>query len=132
MSGETSLNRLLTNMSPTLRDGYYVFCTSKDADYGDFTETKPFATIKEAEGLTLVLLKEVADQTGLKYDSTLRCITLNVHSSLEAVGLTAAVSTVLAENQISANMIAGFFHDHIFVPSESANNALGLLLKLSE
>lgn len=132
MSGEISLKRLLTNMSPGLRDDYYVFCTIKDAVYGDFAEMKPFATVCEAEGLTLVLVKQVADQAGFEYESTFRCITLDVHSSLEAVGLTAAVSGALTEHQISANIIAGFFHDHIFVPSESANNALSLLLKLSE
>ena len=75
---------------------------------------------------------EAADQCGLNYDHTFRCITLNVHSSLEAVGLTAAVSTALSDNQISANIIAGFYHDHIFVQSESAKHALGILSELSQ
>jgi hypothetical protein len=132
LSGEINLDLLLKNMSPDLCEGDFVFCVIKDTDYGALAELKPFATVTEPEGLTLVLLKEAADQFGLNYDHTFRCITLNVHSSLEAVGLTAAVSTALSDNQISANIIAGFYHDHIFVQSESAKHALGILSELSQ
>lgn len=132
MSGETNLGLLLKNMSPERREGDYVFCVLKDADYDALAETKPFAIVREQEGLTLVILKEAADRLGLNYDRSFSCITLNVHSSLEAVGLTAAVSTALTEHQISANIIAGFYHDHIFVPTEFAAHALGILSGLSE
>ena len=47
-----------------------------------------------------------------------------VHSSLEAVGLTAIVSGKLAAYEISANVIAGYYHDHIFVPEQFADEAL--------
>ena len=119
-------------MEPELRDGEYVFCSVKDTKYGDHAEAMPFASITEKEGLTLVLLQESAERSGLIYEGVFRCITLNVHSSLQAVGLTAAVSSALAEHGISANMIAGYFHDHIFVQSAFAQPALGILLKLSE
>lgn len=132
MTGEISLNLLLKNMSPNLREGDFVFCVIKNVNYNALAELKPFATVSESEGLTLVLSKEAADQHGLNYDHTFRCITLNVHSSLEAVGLTAAVSTALSNNQISANIIAGFYHDHIFVQAEFANRALGILSELSQ
>ena len=127
MTGETDLTTLLHNLSPSLNPQDYVFCTIADAAYGDFAEHKPLASFMETEGLTLVLLKSSADKAGLTYEGSFKCITLNVHSSLEAVGLTAAVATRLAEQGISANVIAAFFHDHIFVASADADRALAAL-----
>lgn len=118
-------------MSPTLNLGEYVFCTIENGDYGDLTEAKPIASFVETEGLTLVLLKESADKMRLQYEGVFRCITLTVYSSLEAIGLTAAVSTSLSEHQISANIIAAFHHDHVFVPSKDAENAVRILSELS-
>ena len=63
-------------MSPALRDGEYVFCTVVDAQYGDYAEAEPIASFNETEGLTLVLLKEAADRSGLSYQGINRCITL--------------------------------------------------------
>ena len=131
MSGETDLKKLLGALSPKLLDGDFVFCTFIDATYGDRADLVPIASFAEPEGLTLVIPKKKADDHNLGYDSLFRCITLEVHSSLEAVGLTAAVSAKLAEQNISANMIAGFFHDHVFVPSDSAQMALKFLTDLS-
>ena len=129
MTGEKDLKKLLRHMSPALNEGEYVFCTLKNANYGDHADASPIASFREEEGLTLVLLKTDADNCGLPYDGVFKCITLGVHSSLEAVGLTAAVSGVLANNGIAANVIAGYFHDHIFVQAESAERAIGLLLE---
>lgn len=131
MSGETDLQQLLHCMSPELRAGEYVFCSIKNADYGDFAETNPIASFTEAEGLTLVLPKDAAEQAGLGWQGEFRCITLGVHSSLQAVGLTAAVAGALAENGISANVIAACYHDHIFVQSQFADQAIGILSALS-
>jgi len=127
MTGETDLTTLLSNLSPSLGPHDYVFCTIADASYGDFAEHQPLASFMETEGLTLVLLKSSADAAGLTYNGSFRCITLNVHSSLEAVGLTAAVATRLAGQGISANVVAAFYHDHIFVGSADADRALALL-----
>jgi hypothetical protein len=132
LAEEKNLQKLLQSISPALRDGEYVFCTVVDAQYGDYAEAEPIASCNETEGLTLVLLKEAADRSGLSYQGIFRCITLGVHSSLQAVGLTAVVAAALAENGISANIIAGYFHDHIFVASENAADALGILLKLAK
>lgn len=77
--------------------------------------------------MTLILLKETAVKYGLTFDSVFGCITLTVHSSLDAVGLTAAVSKKLSDRKISANIVAGFYHDHIFVPAEKADLALKAL-----
>ena len=131
LAGEKSLIKLLSSMSPKLIDGEYVFCTVKNANYGDYTEAKPLASFAEEEGFTLVLLKESAEKLGLQYENIFRCITLTVHSSLEAVGLTAAVSTKLSEHQISANIIAAYYHDHVFVPSRFAEKAMSVLSELS-
>jgi hypothetical protein len=127
LAGEKNLDKLLGSMSPVLIAGDYVFCTVKNSKYGDYAETKPIASFAEAEGLTLVLLKETAEGAGLSYEGVFRCITLGVHSSLEAVGLTAAVAGKLAEHGIAANVIAAYFHDHVFVQSELADHALSIL-----
>lgn len=131
MAGETNLQQLLRSMSPELLEGEYVFCTVKNARYGDYAKADPIASFTEAEGLTLVLLKDAAEQSGLNWQEEYRCITLGVHSSLQAVGLTAAVAGALAENGVSANVIAAYFHDHVFIPSELASKALGILLALN-
>lgn len=132
MPGETDLQQLLHSLSPELLDGEYVFCTVKNARYGDYAEAGPIASFIEAEGLTLVLQKDAAEQSGLCWQGVFRCITLGVHSSLQAVGLTAAVSGALAENGISANIIAAYFHDHIFVQSELADKTIGILSALGK
>ena len=116
-------------MSPTLIEGEFVFCSFKNAHYGDHVNMQPIAAISEKEGLSLVIPRSIADQQNIDYDSLFRGITLEVHSSLEAVGLTAAFASKLAEHGISANVVAGFYHDHIFVQSRYATKAM---LALSE
>lgn len=131
MTGEKNLERLLASMSPTLIDGEYVFCTFENSRYGDHTDLEPIAAFAENEGLTLVIPRSKADDIDLDYQTVFKGITLSVHSSLEAVGLTAAVSKKLAEHGISANVIAAYFHDHIFVQSELAEQAIAALNELS-
>jgi uncharacterized protein len=130
-AGINDLEELLSSMAPNLIEGEYVFCTFPNGKYGDYEDMSPLATFMESEGLTLVVNRENANRFKLKYDAVFRCITLSVHSSLEAVGLTAAVSAKLSEHQISANVIAAYFHDHVFVPAESAELALKLLSEFS-
>ena len=127
MNAETDLDTLIRNLKPRTLPATYVFCSLADADYGALSHTSPLASFAEPEGLTLVLTRESADQEDLPYQGTFRCISLQVHSSLEAVGLTAAVTGELANHGISANVIAGYHHDHIFVPSHQAEAALQLL-----
>ena len=117
MAGEKDLKKLLTSLSPYLMDDDFVFCTIQNARYGDYDELLPIASFCEDEGLTLLLKKENADKAGFNYESVFKCIALQVHSSLDAVGLTAVVSSKLAAMGISANVIAAYYHDYIFVPA---------------
>ncbi len=127
MAGEEDLDKLLVLLQPSWLPGDFVFCTAANLKYGDLAELQPIASYQEEEGLTLVVDKQAADDAGLAYESVFNCITLLVHSSLNAVGLTAAVSGRLAANGISANMIAAYYHDHVFVPKDKAQLALQLL-----
>lgn len=129
MPGETNLTRLLQSMTPQLNPGQYVFCCVP-ANH-DCSALQPVASLRESEGLSLILARDVADAHGLHYDYVAAWITLQVHSSLAAVGLTAAFSAALAQAGISCNVVAGFHHDHIFVPIERADRALSTLRALS-
>lgn len=131
MNGELSLAKLLKSMSPELMPGEYVFFSFPDARYGDHADLDPIAAISESEGLTLIIPKSKADDRGLEYESAFSGITLNVHSSLEAVGLTAAFSKKLTDHGISANVVAGYYHDHIFVQSDTAEQAIAALGEIS-
>ena len=132
MPGETDLHHMLAGLQPVLAPETYVFCSIAQASYGFLANTTPLASVQEPEGLTLVLPQEQADQNGLSYEGVFHCIRLDVHSSLEAVGLTAAVSTRLAQAHISANMFAGTHHDLILVPTDCAQAALEALQHLSQ
>ena len=127
MTGENDLEKLLASMSPELSDGEYVFCTFQNARYGDYAELEPIASVEETEGLTLIVPKHKADENNLTYESVFRCITLTIYSSLDAIGLTAAFSNKLTEHGISANVIAGYYHDRIFVQYEHAERAIDVL-----
>jgi hypothetical protein len=131
MTGERDLEKLLASLSPVLIDGEFVFCSFENARYGDHLDLQPIAAITESEGLTLVIPKSKADEHELNYGSVFKGITLKVHSSLGAVGLTAAFSSKLTEHGISANVIAGYFHDHIFVQSDHAEKAIAALDELA-
>ncbi|WP_038516612.1 ACT domain-containing protein [Streptomyces noursei] len=128
MAGETDLQKLLGGMRPRLNPGRYVFATVAG---GVPPGLAPVVTVAEPEGLTLVLRQEDADAAGLAYAYVAGWITLRVHSALEAVGLTAAVATALADVGLSCNVVAGFHHDHLFVPYESAGRAVAVLEDLA-
>jgi hypothetical protein len=129
MSGETDLTQLLRTMTPVLQPGTYVFCNVASLDGFDLTQTIGF--FKEAEGITLILPQAIADQLQLAYSYEAAWLTLTVHSSLAAVGLTAAFSKALADAQISCNVVAAYYHDHIFVAVQDADRALHALKQLA-
>jgi hypothetical protein len=127
MTGERDLEKLLASMSPELLDEEYVFCTFQNAQYGDYLDLEPIAAIRESEGLTLIIPKRKADDKNINYESAFKRIILRIHSSLDAIGLTAAFSSKLTEHEISANVIAGYYHDHIYVQSDHAEKAMKAL-----
>jgi hypothetical protein len=131
MAGIVELEELLKSMSPELKPGEYVFCTVAGS-LTDYASLDPLACFRETEGLTLILAAEAAEKARLACQGTFRQITLTVHSSLEAVGLTAAVAAKLAAGGISANVVAAYYHDHIFVPSAKATAALAALKSFSQ
>ncbi|MEP3836071.1 MAG: ACT domain-containing protein [Algibacter sp.] len=130
MTGEKNLEKLVRSMNPKLNQGNYVFVTVKD--FGEIKREDTICEFKEAEGITLVMSKLKADALDLKYDFVARWITLEVHSALDAVGLTALFAEVLTKHNISCNVIAGFYHDHIFVDKNDAEQAVKVLTELSE
>ncbi len=123
MAGIRDLEVLLKEMRPVLREGDYVFCCVSPGEAPSHIP-QALGFFREEEGVTLILEKSDAERAGLTYGPVMRCITLTVHSALEAVGLTAAVSAALTRHGISANVIAAFHHDHIFVPAGDAQRAL--------
>jgi len=130
MAGETNLAELVKGMTPKLHTGAYVFSTLKDVSKINRNDT--LCEFKEKEGTTIVIEKEKADLLNLRYEYVASWITLMVHSPLDAVGLTAIFSTELAKHNISCNVIAGYYHDHIFVDKKDGDRALKILIKLAE
>ena len=130
MSGEKNLQALIKNMTPQLNEGDYVFCAVKEL--GEIKISEAIGIFKEAEAYTVILKRSLAEDLGLAYDYVAAWITLTVYSSLDAVGLTAAFATALADNGISCNVVAACYHDHIFVRKENAERAVKVLKSLSE
>lgn len=128
MTAEMNLQALLAGMHPVQREGEYVYVLWP---HGRPLAAGIEAAVREAEGLTVVLPRAEADRQGLSYDFVGAWITLQIHSDLEAVGLTAAVSRALSEARISCNVLAGFHHDHLLVPVADAPRALEVLAELA-
>jgi len=125
MAGETNLENLLRHMKPLLNDGEFVFCLVDDVNEGYWQEA--IGMFREKEGSTLIINKTLADRFHLSYDLICSWITLTIHSSLGAVGLTAAFSAALSKEGISCNVVAAFYHDHIFVAQKDAEKAMQVL-----
>ena len=124
--GETDLQTLLKQMQPVLDDEQMVFC-SLPADEAEKYLTSCQGYYQEQEGITLILEKNLADSEGISYDLVFKRITLNVHSSLEAVGFLSRITEILAAQGISVNVVSGYFHDHLYIKVEEAENAVMIL-----
>ena len=127
MSGELSLDALMRTLKGTLIDGVFVFVTADAMPAG----LKPRMVFEEAEGTTIICLRDEAVALGLDYEFASRMITLDVHSSLEAVGFMAVIATELAKEGMGVNPVAGFYHDHIFVSDGREGDAMVVLERLA-
>ena len=129
MSGGRNLAALLAGMAPELQPGVYRFVTT--AAPSEALRRAARMVFEEPEGLTLILRE--ADAEGLEGLSPFRArmLTLKVHSALDAVGFLAAVASELARHGISTNCVAGFYHDHLFVPADRAEDACDVLQRFA-
>jgi hypothetical protein len=130
MTGETNLDALIKSLDAKLVDGLYVFVNLQQNQIPK--NLSPRMIFQEAEGTTLIILKSEAISHALPYEFPCRMITLNIHSSLEAVGFMARIATALAKHDMGVNPVSGFFHDHLFVPEGREQDALNVLRDLSK
>jgi hypothetical protein len=112
-----------------LNKGAYVFTTVTN---NQVARSETLFEFKEEEGTTIVLEQSKADELGLSYEYISSWISLKIHSSLDAVGLTAAFSTELTKYNISCNVVAGYYHDHIFVDQKDGQKAIAILADFSK
>jgi hypothetical protein len=124
--GLLDLSALLRGLQPEVRPGNFVMVSTNSE-----TSLQALASVDEEEGTSLVLEQHKADAFRLEYSTVFAWITLTVHSSLDAVGLTAAVANTLASAGIPCNVLAGFYHDHLLVPHDRVGDAMAALSLLS-
>lgn len=130
MLGENNLELLLKSMNPVLRDDVYVFATIP-AEKEESVKNYCVQYFREDEGMAAILKKKDADALGVQAIYESKMISLMVHSSLDAVGFLAAITTKLAGGGISVNPVSAFYHDHLFVPVDRAEDAMKLLNEFS-
>ncbi|MBF7729080.1 ACT domain-containing protein [Pseudomonas sp. N040] len=129
MQAVTDLKELLTHMQPVLNSGRYAFVAVPSNVMLD--SSLIVASVREPEGLSVIVAEHVALELDLPVAFTAAWITLTVHSDLAAIGLTAAFSSALGQAGISCNVVAGVHHDHLFVPVDQAQEAMAALRGLS-
>ncbi|KAG9518450.1 hypothetical protein KCU93_g8395, partial [Aureobasidium melanogenum] len=131
--GEVSLAKLLATLTATLHPQTYVFAVlAEETSLPPFSEVEMLFREAKAEGITVITTQEYAETHGLEYTFPCRKITLDVMSSLDAVGFIAVVATRLAAAGMGVNPISGFYHDHLFVPLGKEADALRVIAELAE
>lgn len=130
-SGETNLNSLIRSMQPVLQPGTFVFAqlpatASKDI-FSRVQGLNPKMLYREEEAWTIILPQQEARNARLEHIFPCRQITLNIHSSLDAVGFLAAITARLARLEIGVNPVSAFLHDHLFVPEGKENAVMEAL-----
>jgi len=128
-TGEFNLDALLQNMEPILCDKIYVFATVENGFNAELLS--PLMTFQEREGTTLIVDQTQAQAAGVTYEFPCKMITLNIHSSLDAVGFLARITQCLAKLNMGVNPVSGYYHDHLFVPESRAQDALAELKLMS-
>ena len=128
MAERHHLDDLLRNLSPELLDDEYVYASLPSDRLAGL---RVDASVREPEGLSIVLRRTEADRHGIEYGTAMRWITLTVESALDDIGMTAAFAAALTEAGISCNVLAGLHHDHLLVPAADADAAVAALQALS-
>jgi uncharacterized protein len=123
---------MIAGMTPVLQPGAYVYLSTTDPALIGQLALTALSTFREAEGLSLLIPLEAAQAHALNTAQPMHCITLNVYSALDGVGLTAAVAGALAAEGIACNMIAACHHDHVLVPIAESGRAMAVLLALQQ
>lgn len=126
--GETDLRKLLASLTCTRAPETYVFITTEKSV--DEAALSPLMRFAEAEGTTYIAERAAAEAQSLDYTFACTKITLDVHSALDAVGFLAHIATRLAEAGMGVNPVAGYFHDHLFVPEDRADDAMRVLAQV--
>ncbi len=129
MSGEANLDQLFKKLNAKLHDGIYVFVTLAEGEVPQ--NISPRMMFHEAEGVTLIMTRDEAEAHNFSLEFPCRMITLDVHSSLEAVGFIARIATELAKHDMGVNPVSGFYHDHLFVPEGREEDAMKILAQLA-
>jgi hypothetical protein len=125
-----SRDEMVAQMAPRLDPTPYCFMVITP-DIAPQALGAAIGTFREDEGVTAIVPEPLARELGEEGPAFAR-ITLTVHSSLTGFGLTAAVSSALAEHGIACNMVAAFYHDHAFVPAADGPRAMIILEELSQ
>lgn len=126
MDGMEDLDQALASLDPQI-EGRFIYTSAPEVPDG----LVPFATVRETEGVTLVVSVEDAAQFGYDTSNPFSRITARVHTSLLSVGITATVTATIASRGIPCNVIAGLRHDYFLVPASREDEALALLQALS-
>ena len=127
-----SAHEMTSGMTPVLGEGEFVFATTNNPTIAAQLMPQAKCVFGKAEGTSFILPLKVASEAGFDVAGAMHCITHNVYSSLDGVGLTAAVATALAQYDIPFNMVAAFHHDHVFVPADVSAKALDILHALQD
>lgn len=130
MTGKSNLSELIRGMRPVLHPGEFIFTSQLSLE--NIPLESMVAQFREKEGITVIMEKSVADDLDLSYDYVASWITLKIHSSLDAVGFTAIFSSELAKHSISCNVVAAYYHDHIFVNKKQGERAVQVLTQLAK
>ena len=130
MSGITDLKQTLSSLKVVCDDVEYGFASL--ADDSKIDRDKVLATFQENGRLAVIAPKDYLDSLDIESEGPYAKLTIDVHTSLELVGLTAVMASKLAEHGISANVVAAFYHDHVFVQYDLREKATGLLESLKD
>jgi uncharacterized protein len=125
MSGQKNLAEVIKSLKASCDNIEYGFAAVQNNKIS--IDDQVFCTVKENEGFTIIADKKYFETNGIKYDCPFAKLTIETHTSLDLIGLTAVLSKKLADNNIPANIIAGYYHDHIFVPYELRQKAIDLI-----